>query len=100
MEEAMNPRWTDRIRIMKPGLKVYDSWGNLAPTEWEFVEERWACVCTNLSNTITALVSVKQPFDHKNDIEIEWQECRWRLTQGPLALAKTGLVHFKMEKLS
>lgn len=96
----MKPRWKDRIRIMKPKLKTYDSWGHPAPIEWEMVEERWACVCSNLSNAVTALVTLRHPFDHEGEMQIEWQGCRWRLIQGPLIFPNTGLVQFKMEKLS
>lgn len=96
----MKSRWKDRIRIMKPKAKTYDSWGHLVPTDWEIIDERWAHISFNLSNPVTALVTLRHPFDYNGELQIEWQKSLWQLIQGPLISPYTGIVQFKMEKLS
>lgn len=95
----MSLRWKDRIKVHVLTETRYDAWGHIQPTAYEDTLEYWAFVKPMLSTPKTAVVTVRQPFNHSREIHIEWQNKRWRLIQGPIAFSETRIVQFKMEEL-
>lgn len=95
----MKKRWKDRITILLPAAPIYDNWGHLLPEKWKEYCQIWADVRPVLGCEVSAIVTVLEPLNFGLEMQLEWNEARWKLIQGPVSCPKNRVTQFKMVRI-